>query len=159
MSEGPIGGRAAFGVCFGGVLFVVRARVFALVAGVFTAEAVGETVVARRKVGSIGAIAGGAGLSAAKVGDRGGALGGELGDFLQGKDQFGVAGREVSAEGAVGGCQCSNGGPITGCGSGPVCDGVHRVLFINMVGRVEIGASGGGLRLAPVLKGLWRRNF
>ena len=79
---------------------MVRARVFALVAGVFTAEAVGETVVARRQVGSIGAIAGGAGLSAAKVGGRGG----ELGDFLQGKDQFGVAGREVSAEGAVGGC-------------------------------------------------------
>ena len=54
--------------------------------------------------------------------------------FLQGKDQFGVAGREVSAEGAVGGCQCSNGGPIAGCGSGQVGDGVHRVLLIDIAG-------------------------
>ena len=60
---------------------MARARVFALEARVFAAEAVGEAVVARRPVGSIGAIAGGAGLLAAKVGDRGG----ELGDFFAGQ--------------------------------------------------------------------------
>ena len=58
----------------------------------------------------------------------------ELGNFLQGCDQFGIGGGKSSRASAVGcGKRCHR-GDITDSGHGQVGDGVTSVLLIGMIG-------------------------
>ena len=70
----------------------------------------------------------------------------ELGNFLQGCDQFGICGGKSSRESAVGHGERCHRGAITGSGRGMVGNGVNSVFLIDVIGGLKscTGRSGKG---------------